>query len=100
MLAGKGIIKREISQVLRASRKSVKFLRPPLGTHRFQRAVVGERSIEGPLRAGSRMRRVVSDNHSTQARWLRECLVPINAPFPTTARWKRRVHRIIAASVR
>jgi len=62
-----------------------------LGTHRFQRAVSAKDPSEAPERARGQMRRVVSDNHSKRARALRECLVPINAPFPATARWKRRV---------
>jgi hypothetical protein len=34
-----------------------------------------------------------NDNHSTQARRLREFLIPIDASFAETARWKRRVPR-------
>jgi DNA-binding CsgD family transcriptional regulator len=58
MLAGKGIIKREISQVLRVSGKSVKFLRRALGTHRFQRAVFGKDVLVRIKRPGSRLTRV------------------------------------------
>ena len=48
-----------------------KVVRKPLGTHRFQRAVVGGRPIVGPQRARGRMRGIASDNHSTQAGRLR-----------------------------
>src|SRR5262245_61103805 len=36
---------------------------------------------------------IASDNHSAQARRHPELLIPINASFAETARWKRRVPR-------
>src|SRR5262245_34710111 len=49
--------------------------------------------IIGPQRDFSRMLTIASDIHSTQARLYRERLIPINASFAETVRWKRCVPR-------
>jgi len=47
---------------------------------RFQRAVVGGKPIGYPLRVWGRMRAIAGDTHSTQARRIRERLLPISMP--------------------
>src|SRR5262245_13641488 len=72
-------------------------LAPP--THRFQRAVVGGRSVGSPKRPRGRLRKIATSNYSTQARLLLRRLIPINTPFPTTARWKLCVPGFISTAV-
>src|SRR5262245_59115922 len=64
------------------NRRRMFFRRESLGTRRFNRAVAYGRPVIVPQRAWGRMRRIASDNHSTQARRLRGRLIPINTPFP------------------
>src|SRR5215510_4693360 len=100
MLAGKGIIKRGISQVLRESGYGVKVLRLP-----WVRAASSAQSwVEDPSEARSALKAgcagLYNDNRSALARRLRECMIPINESFSTTARWKRRVPRAVTTIVR
>src|SRR5262245_20727391 len=64
-----------------------------LGTHRFQREVVGGRPIGVSQRLYGLIRAIAMNNYSTQAKRLRWRLITINTPFPATARWKRCVPR-------
>src|SRR2546428_4758761 len=64
------------------SLRFIRLLGNSLGTHRFQRAVMGGKPIGVPQRAWNRMRAIASDNHSMQARRLQRCLIPDQYFFP------------------
>jgi hypothetical protein len=58
-----------------------------------------EDPMEVPERPRGGMRKIATNNYSTQARLLPARLIPINRSFPTTARWKRCVPGFISTAV-